>query len=212
MALEVVDAHTHVLRSADHGREIYSYFLGRGPSTRHPVEPPAYHTIDEAERLMDATGVVHMNILMFTWTGKYWRDGHYTLPDTEPARSVAREELRRRLVARTVENNEWAVSVAASRPRFSTFVGIDPAVMTSDEMVAEVSDKLSRGASGVKMVPHDTRVPPNDHRLWPAYDCLQSAGAPIQAEASGRPPPSPLAAPAAGPARAHPAGRRTGAT
>jgi len=187
MPLEVVDAHAHVLRSRDHGRELYAYFLGYGPATGHPAEPPAHHTLDEAERLMDLTGVAQMNILMFTWSGRYWRDGHYALPDEGPRRASAREELRRRILARIADNNAWAVGVARSRARFSAFVGIDPAVMTSAEMVDEIRRGLAAGASGAKMIPYDTGVRPDDRRLWPAYDALQSAQAPILSEASGRP-------------------------
>lgn len=187
MDLEVVDMHTHVLRSIDHGREIYSYFLGRGPANKNPVEPSAYHTVDEAERYMAETGIAHVNILMFTWSGKYWRDGQHTLPDSGPDRTAAEDELRRRIVRRTIDNNEWAVGVAASRPRFSAFVGVNPALMSGDEMVAEVDDKVRKGAWGVKMVPFDTRVTPNDRRLFPLYDYLQGAGVPILSEASGRP-------------------------
>src|SRR5262249_60402982 len=136
-----IDAQAHVLRSASHGRELWSYFLGKGPATGSSVDPPAFHTVDEAERLMDATGVVHMNILMFTWSGKYWRDGAYTLPDDTTRRPAAEEELRRRVVARTVENNEWAVRTVNERPRFSVFVGVNPVVMTADEMRVEAADK-----------------------------------------------------------------------
>jgi predicted TIM-barrel fold metal-dependent hydrolase len=186
VAVRVVDAHCHVLRSEDHGRELWSYFLGRGPAHGDPAEPPAFHTVDEAERLMDETGVEHMNILMFTWAGRYWRDGQYTLPDG-PGRPAAAEELRRRVVQRIVDNNEWAVRTCAERPRFSTFCGVDPALMSADEMLAEIADKVRRGAVGVKTVPHDSRVPGDDRRWWPVFAYLQDERIPILSEASGRP-------------------------
>ena len=183
----VIDAHAHVMRSEAHGRELWSYFLGRGPGTGHPAEPPALHTVEEAERLMDATGVSGMNILMFTWSGKYWRDGQHTLPDDERRRAVAAEELRGRIVQRIIDNNDWAVRTCEERARFSTFCGIDPAVMTSDEMLAEIDDKTGRGAIGVKFVPHDSRVRGDDRRLWPVFDHLAATGLPMLTESSGRP-------------------------
>jgi predicted TIM-barrel fold metal-dependent hydrolase len=182
----VFDAHCHVLRSEDHGRELWSYFLGKGPAHGHAAEPPALHTVEEAERLMDETGVVGMNILMFTWAGRYWRDGQYTLPDG-PGRAAAAEELRRRVVQRMVDNNEWAVRTCAERPRFTTFCGVDPNLMTADEAIAEIDDKVARGASGVKTVPQDSRVTGDDRRWWPVFDHLQAQGIPILSEASGRP-------------------------
>src|ERR1019366_3699867 len=179
----VVDAHTHVMRSADHGRELWSYFLRRPASEG---APPALHTVEEAEALMDDTGVAHMNILMFTWSGRYWRDGQYTLPDAGAARAQAAESLRLRIVERIRDNNEWAVQVVASRPRLSVFCGIDPSLMTSDELLAEIADKTDRGALGVKMVPFDCGVSGDDPRLWPVYDYLQFHGVPLLSEASGR--------------------------
>src|SRR5687768_5457416 len=157
------------MRSQEHGRELWSYFLGRGPGTGHAVEPPAYHTVEEAERLMDETGIVHMNILMFTWSGRYWRDGAYTLPDDESRRVDAAEELRRRIVARIHDNNDWALELVASRSRFSVFVGVDPVLMTEDELLKEVDDGRRRGALGVKIVPFDFRVGGDDRRLWPLF-------------------------------------------
>ncbi|HEY2302084.1 MAG TPA: amidohydrolase family protein [Acidimicrobiales bacterium] len=182
--IRVVDAHTHVMRSADHGRELWSYFLRRPASE---PGPPALHTLEEAEQLMDATGVSHMNILMFTWSGRYWRDGQHTLPDDGPARAGAAEELRSRIVDRVRANNEWAVQAVESRSRFSFFCGIDASLMTTGELLAEIDDKTRRGALGVKMVPFDSGVSGNDPRLWPVYDYLQERGIPLLTEASGRP-------------------------
>lgn len=78
---EVIDAHTHVMRSRDHGREAFAYFLSRNPRSGHPAEPVAYGTVDELRGIMRKSGVSLANILMFTWSGQYWRDGQYTLPD-----------------------------------------------------------------------------------------------------------------------------------
>jgi predicted TIM-barrel fold metal-dependent hydrolase len=187
LTVEIIDVHAHVMRSEDHGREMWSYFLSRRPATGHPAEPPAYHTVEESERLMDSTGIVETNILMFTWSGRYWRDGLYTLPDTGPRRHIAAEELRQRVVERIIDNNEWAVQTVAEHPRFSTFIGVNPALMTADEMLTEVNDKIGRGALGVKMVPQDTWLAGNDRRLWPLYEYLAGSGVPMLSEASGRP-------------------------
>ena len=185
--LEVIDAHTHVLRSEAHGREIYGYFLNRTPATGNPVDPCVYSTVDEVQLLMRETGVVHTNFLMFTWAGRYWRDGQYTLPDAGPRRAAAEEELRRRIVERIIDNNEWATGAVAKHNNLSYFCGIDAAVMTADELLAEIEDKTRRGARGVKMVPFDSRVAGNDRRLWPVYDWCQAQGVPILSESSGRP-------------------------
>jgi predicted TIM-barrel fold metal-dependent hydrolase len=124
---------------------------------------------------------------MFTWSGRYWRDGQFTLPDGGQRRVNAQEELRQRIVHRIIDNNEWAVQTAVQDPRFSTFVGVNPALMTAEEMLTEVNDKLERGAIGVKMVPQDTWLSGDDRRIWPLYEFLETSGVPMLSEASGRP-------------------------
>ena len=185
--LEVIDAHTHVLRSEAHGREMYSYFLNRSPANGHPADPSVFSTVDEVQELMRMTGVVHTNFLMFTWSGRYWRDGCLTLPDAGPRRAVAEEELRRRIVERVVDNNEWALDAVHEHRNLSFFCGIDAALMTEQELLSEIEDKNTRGALGVKMVPFDSRVRGDDRRLWPVYDWCQAQGVPILSESAGRP-------------------------
>jgi predicted TIM-barrel fold metal-dependent hydrolase len=185
--LEVIDAHTHVLRSEAHGREMYSYFLNRSPANGHPADPSVFSTVEEVQELMRITGVVHTNFLMFTWSGRYWRDGCLTLPDSGPRRAAAEEELRRRIVERVVDNNEWAVGAVHEHRNLSFFCGIDAALMSEHELLAEIEDKTTRGALGVKMVPFDSRVRGDDRRLWPVYDWCQSRGVPLLSEAAGRP-------------------------
>jgi predicted TIM-barrel fold metal-dependent hydrolase len=90
-------------------------------------------------------------------------------------------------VNRIRDNTEWALGVVAANPRFSVFCGIDASLMTEAELLAEIGDKTSRGAVGVKMVPFDSGVPGDDPRLWPVYDTLQARRIPLLSESSGRP-------------------------
>ena len=83
--IEVIDAHTHILRSEQHCRELYSYFLGFGPMNGFPLDPPSFGTVPEIQKLMSETGVAHTNFLMMTWSGRYYRDGLFTLPE-DPVR------------------------------------------------------------------------------------------------------------------------------
>jgi predicted TIM-barrel fold metal-dependent hydrolase len=109
------------------------------------------------------------------------------LPDSGPRRAAAEEELRRRIVERVVDNNEWAVGAVHEHRKLSFFCGIDAALMTEQELLAEITDKTTRGALGVKMVPFDSRVRGDDRRLWPVYDWCQAQGVPLLSEAAGRP-------------------------
>jgi predicted TIM-barrel fold metal-dependent hydrolase len=184
--LEIIDAHTHVLRSKEHGAECYRYFLNRSPQA-FPDEPVAYGTVPEVLKLMEATGVVHTNFLMFTWSGRYYRDGLYTLPDEPGPREKADKELKARIAERIRGNNEWALSAVKEHKNLSFFCGIDPIAMDEEALLSEIADKTSRGALGVKMVPLDLGIGGNDRRLWPVYDYCQSKELPILSETSGRP-------------------------
>ena len=194
--LEVIDTHTHIARSKAHGREYGRYQLARFrggvgpldyPYPLSQVEPPVYGTVDEFQQLMAETGVAHMNFLMFTWAGLYYHDGRYTLPDEPSRRAKADEELKTRITERLRDNNEWAVNTVKEHKNLSFFCGIDPVVMDEKTLVAEVADKTTRGALGVKMVPDDSGVPGNDRRLWPVYEYCQSKDIPILSMTSSRP-------------------------
>jgi predicted TIM-barrel fold metal-dependent hydrolase len=185
--LEIIDAHTHLFRSDAHGREAYGYFLGRGPVTGHPADPPTLGTVPEALQLMAETGVVHTNFLMFTWSGRYYEHGQHTLPD-DPARRVeADAALKNRIADRIRDNNEWALVTVKENPTLSFFAGVDPVVMDERALMTEVEDKTDRGGLGVKLVPMDSGVRGDDRRLWPVYDYCQSNDIPVLTQAAGRP-------------------------
>lgn len=173
-ALDVVDAHIHVQRSAAHTQELYHYFLMRGATRSGPPNPPVIGTIDQVQTMLERTGVRHANILMFTWSGMYYRDGQFTLPDDPAERALADHELKARISRRIVDNNEWALQTALAHPNLSCFVGIDPVVMDERTLLAEIEDKVRRGAKGVKSQFTDCGILADDRRLWPLYDYLQT--------------------------------------
>jgi predicted TIM-barrel fold metal-dependent hydrolase len=187
MRPDVIDAHTHVMRSPDHGREAYGYFLSRNPRSGHPAEPAAYGTVEELRAMMRQHDVARANILMFTWSGQYWRDGQYALPDAGGRRAAAAEELRRRIVERVSDNNAWAQGTCDEHPELSYFCGVDAVLMDESTMLAEVETHVSGGALGVKIVPRDMRIRGDDPRLWPLFDWCSTRGVPILTEASGHP-------------------------
>ncbi|GIH73610.1 amidohydrolase family protein [Planobispora longispora] len=179
--MEIIDAHTHVFRSREHGREAFGYFLSRNPRSGHPAEPVAYGTVEELRRMMTRNGVSGANILMFTWSGQYWRDGQFTLPDDGVRRASAAEELRRRIVDRIRDNNAWA----AAHKDLTYFCGVDAVLMDEETMLAEVESRIADGASGVKIVPRDMRIRGDDPRLRPLFDWCASRGVPVLTESSG---------------------------
>ena len=178
--VEVIDAHIHVQRSAAHTQELYHYFLMRGATRSGPPNPPVIGTLEQVQAMLERTGVRHANILMFTWSGMYYRDGQFTLPDDPADRALADRELRARIAQRIVDNNEWALQTALTSPNLSCFVGIDPIVMDERTLLTEIEDKIRRGAKGVKSQFTDCGILADDRRLWPLYDHLQAREIPLQ--------------------------------
>jgi hypothetical protein len=182
-------------RNKQHGEEYARYFLhshaGHPPSD-YPYhgqdsEPVAYGTVDDAQEMMRRTGFVHMNFLMFTWAGLYYHDGCYQLSDDPDQRAKEEAELKRRIVTRIRENNEWALGIVHEYDNLSFFCGVDPVLMDEKTLIEEIADKTSRGALGVKMVPDDSGARGDDRRLWPVYDYCQSNGLPILSQTSSNP-------------------------
>lgn len=183
--LEIIDMHTHVQRNEKHGREIRDYFLGK-----QLVKPnaPNTGTLDEVREMMATTGIRAANMLMFTWSGRYYRHGQYLLPDEEPARSEADAQLRVRAARRASDNNSWAASVQAADPRFSFFAGVNPVVSGADGAVEEVQRQRALGALGVKIVPSDMEIDGDDRRLFPLYEYCAQEAFPVLTETGGHSP------------------------
>lgn len=183
--LEIIDCHNHILRTAEHSCDLYSNLLRFSGAMGLPDTPGFFGTPEEAEKVMAATGIAHMNILMFTWSGVYWRQGQNILPDDPADRARESEDLRRRIVRRIQDNNTWALQQMAASSRLSCFVGVDPVLMDEQTLLAEVENGLRRGALGVKHVPMNHGTEGDDPRMWPVFDYCANAGVPILTQAAG---------------------------
>lgn len=172
---DVIDMHTHLLRDAHHGREVRRYLLA--DRTISP-EVSTTGTMDEALGMMQATGVTRANLLMFTWTGRYYRDGLYTLPDHGDL-DAADFALRTRVIGRMIDNNTWAEQTADVHPNWTWFCGIDPVLMTEAQVIDELEARLDGTAVGVVLMPQDLGIRCSDRRLFPVYDLCSRRGVPI---------------------------------
>ena len=186
-AVEVIDMHTHICRSPEHGQEMYAFFMMGFPTMSGPSLAPCSSTLQEAEQWRTQSGVRHLNMLMFTWSGRYYQAAQHMLPDDPAAREDADRALRQLIVRRIQDNNQWAVETAAKHAHLTTFCGIDPIVMDTSTLLGEVEARIRQGASGIKMVPLDLGIRGDDDRLWPLYDYLQSEEIPLQTESSDIP-------------------------
>lgn len=180
--LEIIDMHTHVQRDDAHGHEMRDYFL-----TPHLVKPgaPNLGTVPEFLELMDQVGIAGMNILMFTWSGRYHRHGNFALPSDSPEREREEAELRERCARRARDNNDWAARTIAEHPQMGFFAGVNPVVMGAEGVVEEVRRQRSQGALGVKLVPSDMGIPGEDRQLFPLYEYCVAEGFPVLTETGG---------------------------
>ncbi len=183
--LEIIDMHTHVQRSDAHGHEIRDYFLG--PALVKP-DAPNLGTVPEVRELMAHLGISAVNMLMFTWSGRYLRHGQYTLPDDPAERALAEREVRERAAARSRANNDWAAGVAGKGDGFTYFAGVNPVVLGAEGAVEEAARQRANGALGVKLVPSDMGIPGQDELLFPLYEFCVQEGFPVLTETGGHSP------------------------
>ncbi|MCH6231637.1 amidohydrolase [Microbacterium sp. CFH 31415] len=183
--LRIIDMHAHVQRSDAHGHEIRDYFLG--PALVKPGAPNL-GTVDEVREMMAATGISEVNMLQFTWSGRYLRHGRYTLPDDPADAAAGEEELRRRAARRASDNNAWAASVHAEDARFTFFAGVNPVVMGAEGAAEEARRRVAQGALGIKIVPSDMGISGDDTLLFPLYEYCVEAGVPVLTETGGHSP------------------------
>jgi predicted TIM-barrel fold metal-dependent hydrolase len=155
----VIDFHTHVQPDAAQGIAFQQRF--------GLANPPRNGSSEELLPIMDAAGV--RRVLMVPWLPA--QDILDARLAGEPGNATRREEVRCEVACEWFDLNRWAVEKVAKHPdRLSCLVGLDPILMTPDEVVAEVEDKLSRGACGLKIAPLFLRAGPEDPRVAVVFE------------------------------------------
>lgn len=176
--LEIIDVHTHTFPSIDTG---VRYQRGTG---RAEGEIERYGTIDELQGLMKAAGISRAVMLNFTPT-RYLYEGRMARTEL-PADPVERQRIERdvqiTMAQRMIDNNEWQIEVSQQHPELLNFAGLDPVFMDEQMLIGEIEDKVSRGASGVKIVLRALAIYADDPRLTPVYERISQLGVPITAQ------------------------------
>ena len=148
----MIDAHVHAFPTAE---------WGRGWQTEARFEPVRDGTLDDVTARMDAAGIEAAILLLFARPGGRSRD-------------QAAGEIR--------GLNRWGLDVARQDPRFMPFVGVDPNVLTEDELASEIRDAAAgvvRGEAQIRQAHPPQRL--EDHVLGVAG----VAGAEAHVEAEG---------------------------
>ncbi|MBI2165686.1 MAG: amidohydrolase [Chloroflexi bacterium] len=175
----IIEVHTHTFRTADMGLR-WQRALGN-------ASPPRAGTVEELLKIMGQANIVQAVMLMYTPTQFMYEARVKDIPAKEPERSKADAALKAQVIARMVENNEWACQVTRQHPNLVSFLGVDPVFMTREEMAKEIDDKVKKGAKGVKIVPINLRMYGSDPRLWPVYEECHRRRLPLLSQAGGSP-------------------------
>ncbi len=178
--VEVIDFHTHTFPTPERGIG-WQRSIGHRDTVRNG-------TLEELLPIMQKAGISHSVMLSYTPT-RYMYDARVArepLPSDEPAHSQADSALKAEMVKRAIDNNEWQLQQTKLHDELISFAGIEPVYSDAATMVAEIDDKVSRGARGVKIVPTALQIYGNDRRLWPAYERISQLGVPMLSQMGGR--------------------------
>ena len=151
----LIDSHLHAQPSADIGRRFQEGFGFQSP--------PRSGAIPELLESMRCANI--RKSLMVPWmpTGQILQGRLAKLGDVSRRQH---EEIRNQVLADASALNQWAVDTVTKNPdQLACLVSLDPTLMTAPELEAEVEDKLSKGAIGLKIAPLFLEARPDDPKL-----------------------------------------------
>lgn len=171
MDYEAIDVHVHTYRTREMGRQA---MMGRGHTDYGG-------TVEELLEIMRSAGIRRAVQVNMTPVADMRDAALQRLPAglAEEEREEALARINQELKGRLIRRNEWTCQVSREHPELVAFIGLDPTVMTSEEMLAELERCLSLGARGIKLHPAAQRFFPTDRRLFPVYERAQELGLPI---------------------------------
>jgi predicted TIM-barrel fold metal-dependent hydrolase len=177
---ELIDFHTHTFPTPERG-------IGWLKSIGHR-EPERTGTIDELLGMMRSSNISRAVMLCYTPTRYMYeaRIRQTPLPEDPVEREKVAARVKATMVERAIANNEWQVQQTHAHPELISFCGIDPVYMDAESMIAEIDDKLNKGARGVKIVPLALEIYGNDRRLWPVYEHISRLAVPMLSQSGGR--------------------------
>jgi predicted TIM-barrel fold metal-dependent hydrolase len=144
------DFHTHTQPTVEAADEFFSWLTPRPRLNRG--------SLDDLFARMAEVGV--SRTLIVPWLPAQ------DLVEARVAAGELREAARLAVIDKWRDLNAWAARTAAAYPeRITTLVGVDPVLMTREEVETEVALRLSEGASGIKIAPMFLGVAANDPRL-----------------------------------------------
>lgn len=164
----VIDIHIHIYRTSEQGHlgkeeyEIWEYGEKDVTLSRYGGSP------EEALTAIEEAGAEKAVVVNLCSRSSLMEEGKLELPRdlTDEQREKAVKEIAANLDSRLKASNEWVCDLARSHPELIPFVGVDPGILSPEEMEAHVREMArDRGAKGVKVHPvsqgfymHDPRM------------------------------------------------------
>jgi predicted TIM-barrel fold metal-dependent hydrolase len=165
----LIDAHTHMQPSAAGAR-----FLQH----RYGFPTVRDGTVDEAIASMDRAGISRTMIVP-------WYPAKH-LVEEAVAGGRDRDEAVAEVVDRWRALNAWATEAVTAHPdRLSCLVGLDPVLMPTGLVEAEVAERLAAGASGLKIAPTYVGRRPDDEVMEVVWRCARDHGVFVLSESIG---------------------------
>jgi predicted TIM-barrel fold metal-dependent hydrolase len=167
--VKIIDVHVHAFRNPELGR---GYQMGMGTP-----EPERDGDLPELLRIMETAGIEQSVLLMYMPSLPMYR--------RELTKS-AEEEAKATVIGRIQRNNAWGLEVVKQDPdKFRVMVGVDPNLMTPEQIRAEIANGVENGASGGKIVLQSQEIRADDPRMWPLYEICQELDVPIMMQSGG---------------------------
>ncbi len=180
---DVVDVHVHFVRSQQQEKLVFP--KAGWPDEWYGANP------EGLDRWLRSEELAHIFAINFI-------DTHSIIDNrlarmTADERPAAEKELAAQMTERTASFNDWITDYCKTESRVTPFINIDIGAFYGDQqaMMDNLEKNIANGAKGVKIHPGLSRFFPNDERMWPVYERLQSAGLPVLSDsgsAGGRTP------------------------
>jgi hypothetical protein len=164
----IIDIHIHLYRTSEQGHrgkeeyEIWEYGEKDMTLSRFGGSP------EEALTAIEESGAERAVVVNLCSQSSLMEEGKLGLPGdlTTDQREGAVKEIASSLDTMLKDSNQWVCCLAREHPELIPFVGVDPGILSPEEMEAHVREMAqNHGAKGVKVHPvsqgfymHDPRM------------------------------------------------------
>jgi uncharacterized protein len=164
--MPLIDSHTHTHPTAQQAQAFLANF--GLPATLDG-------TPSELTQRMDAAAIEWTMIVSFLPIQQ--------LIAQQTQAGVDRDEATATMILRWHDLNSWAAAAASADPaRIKCVVGVDPVVMSREQVANEVRTQLESGASGIKIAPMFLGVPPDDEAVEVVWQLAVEHDVPVLSE------------------------------